>query len=231
MSAAAAGGVRSARSSAEARLIVELDSLLPEITPRLMVGGGRTAETKEMADRVLRRIAASDGWLINPNSAQHEVEEDLARITALGGNVRGPGDCITSAYIHLAPDTMSSAAAKDEQQRAYLDFFGSQRRIEHVNLYALFGTADEVVGQLQQKAAWGQEEIICAMVAPDPEQFERFARMFAKALALGFRPLSSGSPCHGLLPGPSAGPRNERRSRECARPPASPGSARWLPSP
>jgi len=169
--------------STEARLIVELDSLMPEITPRILVGGGRTANTRRMSDRVLRRIAASDGWLINPNAIQQDVEEDLARITALEGGVRGPSNCITSVFIHLAPDTMSSEAAQEEQRRAFLSFIGSEGQIDGINNYSILGTVSEIVEQLHQKAAWGPEEIICTMVTPSPEQFERFARMFAKALS------------------------------------------------
>ena len=112
--------------------------------------------------------------MINPFSTAQQLEEDLATIAALGGQVRGPRDCINGALIHLAPEGMNSEDAKAEQRKAFRTHFlgGRQDSDQTVEMYTLTGTAQEVLEQLQAKADWGSEEIICVNVPRnDRDQF------------------------------------------------------------
>jgi probable F420-dependent oxidoreductase len=150
---------------------------------RLWTAGGRqlpheaSPERPVMAPAVLRRIAASDGWIARPTSLPSQISEDLAEIrAALAAAGRDP--CTFTAahenFLHLVP-TEDRAKALAEQRRAYTAIMGDGRPFEYFEQVYLTGTPSEIVEKLRARMAIGVEYLILHTLEPSTAQLDLWA--------------------------------------------------------
>jgi probable F420-dependent oxidoreductase len=150
---------------------------------RLWTAGGRqlphaaSPERPVLAPAVLRRIAASDGWIARPTSLPSQIAEDLAEIRpALAAAGRDPGT-FTAAhenFLHLVP-TEDRAKALAEQRRAFTSIMGDGRPFEYFEQVYLTGTPSEIVEKLRARAAIGIEYLILHTLEPSAAQLDLWA--------------------------------------------------------
>jgi probable F420-dependent oxidoreductase len=150
---------------------------------RLWTAGGRqlphaaSPERPVLAPAVLRRIAASDGWIARPTSLPSQIAEDLAEIRpALTAAGRDPST-FTAAhenFLHLVP-TEDRAKALAEQRRAFTAIMGDGRPFEYFEQVYLMGTPSEIVDKLRARLAIGVEYLILHTLEPSAAQLDLWA--------------------------------------------------------
>jgi probable F420-dependent oxidoreductase len=147
---------------------------------RLWTAGGRqlahadSPERPVMAPAVLRRIAASDGWIARPTSQPAQIGEDIAEIRgALQAAGRDPG-AFTFAhenFLHLVP-TENREAALAEQRRVFTMIMGENRPFEYFEQVYLTGTPSQIVDKLRARTALGIEYLVLHTLQPSPQQLD-----------------------------------------------------------
>jgi probable F420-dependent oxidoreductase len=151
---------------------------------RLWAAGGRqlphadSPERPILAPPVLRRIAASAGWIARPTSLPAQIGEDADEIRrALRAAGRDP-DTFTFAhenFLHLVP-TENREEALAEQRRAYTRVMGTNRPFEYFEQVYLTGTPSQIVGKLLARTALGIEYLILHTLQPSAEQLDLWVK-------------------------------------------------------
>ena len=149
----------------------------------LWSAGGRqlphaaSPERPVLAPAVLRRIAASDGWIARPTSLPSQIEEDLAEIRPVLEAAGRDLDTFTVAhenFLHLVP-TEDRAKARAEQRRAYATIMGGGRPFGYFEQVYLTGTPTEIVEKLRARMAIGVEYLILHTLEPSTAQLDLWA--------------------------------------------------------
>jgi len=130
-----------------------------------------------LAPAVLRRIAASDGWIARPTSLPSQIEADLAEIRPALETAGRDLSTFTVAhenFLHLVP-TQDRELALAEQRRAYAAIMGSGRPFEYFEQVYLTGTPAEIVEKLRARMAIGIEYLILHTLEPSTAQLDLWA--------------------------------------------------------
>jgi probable F420-dependent oxidoreductase len=150
---------------------------------RLWTAGGRqlphaaSPERPVLAPAVLRRIAASDGWIARPTSLPSQISEDLAEIRpalAAAGRDLNTFTAAHENFLHLVP-TEDRAKALAEQRRAFTAIMGDGRPFEYFEQVYLTGTPSEIVDKLRARTAIGIEYLILHTLEPSAAQLDLWA--------------------------------------------------------
>lgn len=158
---------------------------------RLWSAGGRqlphaaSPERPVMAPAVLRRIAASDGWIARPTSLPSQIGEDLAEIRPAleaAGRDLASFTVAHENFLHLVP-TEDRAKALAEQRRAYTEIMGQSRPFEYFEQVYLTGTPAEIVAKLRARLAIGIEYLILHTLQPSAAQLDLWAEHLLPHLA------------------------------------------------
>jgi alkanesulfonate monooxygenase SsuD/methylene tetrahydromethanopterin reductase-like flavin-dependent oxidoreductase (luciferase family) len=149
----------------------------------LWSAGGRqlphaaSPERPVLAPAVLRRIAASDGWIARPTSLPSQISEDLAEIRPAleaAGRDLGTFTVAHENFLHLVP-TQDRAQALAEQRRAYTAIMGENRPFEYFEQVYLTGTPAEIVDKLRARMAIGVGYLILHTLEPQVAQLDLWA--------------------------------------------------------
>ncbi len=150
----------------------------------LWSAGGRqlphaaSPERPVLAPAVLRRIAASDGWIARPTSLPSQIEEDLADIRPALATAGRDLETFTIAhenFLHLVP-TEDRDKALAGQRRAFATIMGANRPFEYFEQVYLTGTPPEIVDKLRARIAIGVEYLILHTLQPSTTQLELWAK-------------------------------------------------------
>ena len=150
---------------------------------RLWTAGGRqlphaaSPERPVLAPAVLRRIAASDGWIARPTSLPSQIAEDLAEIRpalAAAGRDLSTFTAAHENFLHLVP-TEDRAKALAEQRRAFAAIMGDGRPFDYFEQVYLTGTPPEIVDKLRARMATGIEYLILHTLEPSAAQLDLWA--------------------------------------------------------
>jgi probable F420-dependent oxidoreductase len=148
---------------------------------RLWTAGGRqlphaaSPERPVLAPAVLRRIAATHGWIARPTSRP-------APARAAAGRDPGTFTAAHENFLHLVP-TEDRARALAEQRRAYAAIMGDGRPFEYFEQVYLTGTPSEIVEKLRARMAIGIEYLILHTLEPSPAQLDLWAEHVLPHLA------------------------------------------------
>ena len=138
-----------------------------------------------MAPAVLRRIAASEGWIARPTSLPSQIEADLAEIRSAletAGRDLGTFTVAHENFLHLVP-TQDRDQALAEQRRAYAAIMGDGRPFEYFEQVYLTGTPSEIVEKLRARMAIGVEYLILHTLEPSTAQLDLWAEHVLPHLA------------------------------------------------
>jgi alkanesulfonate monooxygenase SsuD/methylene tetrahydromethanopterin reductase-like flavin-dependent oxidoreductase (luciferase family) len=126
---------------------------------------------------VLRRIAASDGWIARPTSLPSQISEDLAEIRpalVAAGRDLGEFTVAHENFLHLVP-TEDREKARTEQRRAYTAIMGDSRPFEYFEQVYLTGTPSEIVDKLRARIAIGIDYLILHTLQASTAQLDLWA--------------------------------------------------------
>jgi probable F420-dependent oxidoreductase len=163
---------------------------LPEKEIPILVGGGSeargsaTGASETMSERVLQRIAGSDGWLSRISCTSEQFDSDLRAIKTARTRDAEP-DRFRYVYVnhvHLVPFG-GQAAILEEQLRVYGKLSGGQRPEELLGRLYLFGTPEEIIDTLRARIAAGATDIVLSPATRDPDQ----VRLWTKHLLPGLQ--------------------------------------------
>jgi alkanesulfonate monooxygenase SsuD/methylene tetrahydromethanopterin reductase-like flavin-dependent oxidoreductase (luciferase family) len=154
----------------------------------ILVGGGGSLTVEDgdepvrMSDRVLSRIARSDGWLARSSSPTSLVDDDRRAIAARRVELGLEPDftLVRAAFLHV------SLAARREhalaEQVGAMRALGWEGTAEHFADIYPAGTIAEIVERLRSDVAAGVGHFILHPVGDAAEQLERLARHIVPAL-------------------------------------------------
>jgi len=134
-------------------------------------------ERPVMAPAVLRRIAASDGWIARPTSPPDGIERDLDEIRRALAERGRDAETFTIAhenFVHLVP-TDDPAVAEREQRRAFADVMGEGRPFEYFRQVYLTGTVPEILDKLDRRVRAGIDYFILHTLEPSADQLDVWA--------------------------------------------------------
>jgi probable F420-dependent oxidoreductase len=151
--------------------------------PELWIGGGSKLSTSlspdksYIAESILRRILAADGWMARGSGDDEMVERDVAEIRRyLAAHGRDPDSL---HYSHLNFYWLSSAKDREaalREQRPKIELvMGAHRSFEHLQQCYFLGTTAEIVERIARLRDAGLDSIVVAPLDYDVEQVERFA--------------------------------------------------------
>jgi len=169
------GGEEPALAPSDAALgLADAGAALPARTPLLYAAGSRK-DRMPLAPTVAKRVARSDGWLVNPSSPDEHLATDLEAIARHRGRTGAPERCVISAFAHLPRSGSDPASARAEQAGAYARLAGSPGS-PTVGKY-LYGTRQEIAERLFALAGWGAEEFVFVLIDPSAEQLDRLIEL------------------------------------------------------
>jgi len=155
---------------------------LPTAPPPIWIGGGpqlaaegSSEPNERAAERVVRRIAASDGRIAPSTAGPELLAATWTRIRRAARELGRDPAALTFCqhqYVHVV-DTADRERAYAEQRRAFAPFVGARRPWSYVERAYLVGSTDDVVCKLRERAAAGATHFILAPVTSDPRELER----------------------------------------------------------
>lgn len=165
--------LREARERGELRMGTDLIEPPPTRFGGVFVGGGSSmvsregSSRQELAQSVLARIAAADGWIARSTTSPEQLRDDLRQIRAVR-RVSPLLPVMRTAFLHLSSKRDPDAAI-EEQLAAYrgAGWVGTRADFERTELA---GTVDDVIAQLGTLAAHGVSTMIVQPVGDfDPQ--------------------------------------------------------------
>ncbi len=151
--------------------------------PEVWIGGGsqlsdpNSPDLPRFVESVKARVLRSEGWIPRPTCPPEDIARDWAELqTYLADHGRDPDSLLISHenFLHLVM-TNDPARAREEQHRAFGKVMSGERGDQYLESVYLFGTPDEVIASLQQRADAGVEYFMLHTMTPDPEQLELWA--------------------------------------------------------
>lgn len=153
---------------------VRIDPVAEE-PPRLLAGGDSNVEDGErvMAEPVLRRILAADGWIAPPSNPEKVAREwELIEEYADGQGVDSDTvDRVLLAYTHLS-EAETTGEAHAEQRPVFEELYSPDRGFDHAREHCLVGTIDDVLDRLAAYEAIGFDQVIAGPAAHDPDALD-----------------------------------------------------------
>lgn len=149
------------------------------------VGGGSQIPDKDSVEkprlhpRVARRIVKyADAWFTRPTAQAHQILDDWQQLQAYFEEFeRDPAsmEIVHGQLVHLTEETDHDRAV-DLQYETAVDILGHGRSRELITRTYLFGTIDEIVENLRQRAEAGISHFIFHPFTDDPQQLELWGR-------------------------------------------------------
>jgi probable F420-dependent oxidoreductase len=147
------------------------------LPPVWVAGGSQLAhaaspEAPTLDPRVLRRIAAADGWIARPTSPPESIAADRRLIEeARGGR---PLVVAHENFVWMATGTAEEVEA--EQQRRFGAVISDRRPWEYLDAVYLPGTIDVIQRKVQARIDAGVDYLLLHTLTADLEQLELVAR-------------------------------------------------------
>jgi probable F420-dependent oxidoreductase len=156
----------------------------PTRRPELWIGGGSQLANEKSPDKpmlvpaVKERILKAEGWIPRPTCPPEDQARDWEEIQ-VGMRERGRDiSQFTVAhenFMHFV-DTADGDRARREQHEAFLKVMSSTRGPEYLESVYLFGTPEEIVGQLQARVEAGIGYFMLHTMTPDIDQLDLWVR-------------------------------------------------------
>ena len=161
---------------------VTLEPRPPKLPEIWVAGGSRIPDPEyydkpDIAESVLERILAADGWLSRCSGKQEWVKRDWEVITRyLETKGRDPSALRFghTNFIHLV-DTTDREAALREQRPFFEQAMGTHRSWEHLQESYMTGTIDDVVARIEDLRQAGLEYLVLGPVTDNLEQLDILA--------------------------------------------------------
>ncbi|GAB4473255.1 MAG: hypothetical protein Kow00124_12050 [Anaerolineae bacterium] len=155
------------------------------------IGGGSQAAHKDSVEKpqmhpnVARRIVKyASAWFSRPTALAHQIVEDWAQLTPYFEEVGRPQsevEIVHGQLIHLTTESDHDRAL-DIQHTVARDVLGTGRSRELLEQTYMFGTIDEILNNLRERAKAGISHFIFHPWTDDPEQLELWARELIPAV-------------------------------------------------
>lgn len=148
--------------------------------PEVWIGGGsqlsdpNSPDLPRFVESVKARVLRSEGWIPRPTCPPEDIARDWTELQAyLANHGRDPDSLMIAHenFLHLVM-TNDPAKAREEQHRIMGKVMSGERGDQYLESVYLFGTPDEVIASLQQRADAGVEYFMLHTMTPDPEQLE-----------------------------------------------------------
>ena len=151
--------------------------------PEVWIGGGsqlsdpNSPDLPRFVESVKARVLRSEGWIPRPTCPPEDIARDWTELQAyLADHGRDP-DSLMIAHENFLHLVMSDdpVKAREEQHRIMGKVMSGERGHRYLESVYLFGTPDEVIASLQQRADAGVEYFMLHTMTPDPAQLELWA--------------------------------------------------------
>jgi probable F420-dependent oxidoreductase len=152
--------------------------------PEVWIGGGsqlsdpNSPDLPRFVESVKARVLRSEGWIPRPTCPPEDIARDWVELQSyLADHGRDPDSLVISHenFLHLVM-TDDPVKAREEQHRAFGKVMSGERGDQYLESVYLFGTPDEVIASLQQRADAGVEYFMLHTMTPDPGQLELWAK-------------------------------------------------------
>lgn len=148
------------------------------------IGGGSQVAHKDSVEKpalhpnVGRRIARyADAWFSRPTAQAGQIIDDWKQLSQYfeeAGRDQSEVEIVHGQLIHLTEET-GHGRALEMQHRAAADILGTGRPRELLEETYMFGTIDEILSNLRERAQAGISHFIFHPFTDDPEQLELWA--------------------------------------------------------
>ncbi len=165
---------------------ITIEPVMDAPTPIWIGGGsqpvaeGSTGNGRRVAQSVIRRIAAADGWISPSTSPPELIGSDWERIRSAATQMgRDPASILFGHMnsFHLV-ETQGRDRAYIEQRQAFSRYLGSGRPWEFAKQCYLVGTLDDVTRRIRERAALGVRYFILGPVTADSSECSYQLRLF-----------------------------------------------------
>ena len=151
----------------------------------IWIGGGSQAAHKDSVEKpimhpnVARRIAKyADAWFTRPTALAHQIVDDWQQLKPYYeeiGRDQSETEIVHGQLIHLTEETDHDRAVEIQHEVAK-DVLGTGRSRDLLEETYMFGTIDEIMASLRQRAEAGITHIIFHPWTDDPQQIELWGR-------------------------------------------------------
>jgi probable F420-dependent oxidoreductase len=154
--------------------------------PVWVAGGSQLAheaspERPAMHPNVLRRIAASDGWIARPTCPPDLIASDLGLIDAARTGDR-PFTVAHENFTWIEERGTEDEVAAVQQQR-FAEVVSDERPWDYIDAVYLPGTIDAIQAKVQARIDAGVEYLMLHTLTPDLEQLDLIARHLIEPFA------------------------------------------------